>query len=197
MKYIISVGLILIGNAAAAQTTCPTAADLQAGIHLDFSDGTTETYRRTGPATASVEGFDGVEVYFRLEIAHGTHLLDYVNVYEGAPEEESRQVYDYGVPPEQLPVPVAGARFNSEVTVTASDGTRREDQFQAYVEGPPLTIGGCIYEVIDVVIAYDTPDNYIEHINYLPQLGLGYLLWSQADDGRSDDNIVVGIRTGK
>lgn len=197
MKIIFSIAFFCAGGAAFAQTTCATAADLQSGIHLDFADGTTESYRSTGPSTMSVDGIDGTEVYFRLELAHGTHLLSYVSVYQGEPDGESRQLYDYGVPAGQLPIPEIGGRFNTEVTVTGSDGNWREDQFQAYVEGTPLTIGGCTYDVIDVVIAYDTADNYIEHINYLPQLGLGYLLWNQADDGRSDDNVVLGIRTGK
>ena len=196
-KLNFAIVAIFAATGALAQTGCLSSADLQAGIHVDYADGTTETYVRTGPGLMSVDGFDGGELYFQLELAHGTHLLSYVAVSGGQPDESTRQTYDYGVAPAELPVPVAGQRFNADVTVTASDGPRQEGQLQAYVEGVPLVIDGCTYETLDVIIAYDTADNYMENIRYLPQLGLGYLLWNQTDEGKSDDNIVTGMRSGK
>ena len=199
MKWKTTIAVLACGWATAglAQSTCLSSDDLRSGVHLDYADGTTETYRMIGEATMSVDGYDAGEPYFRLEIAHGTHLLSYFAVQDGRPDEASRQTYDYGVDPSALPVPVAGGRFNTDVTVTASDGPRQEAQLQAYVAGEPLSVGGCTYQTLDVLIAYDTADNYMESIRFLPELGLGYLLWNQSDDGQSEENIVTAIRTGK
>ena len=188
----------LLALPAAAQTGgCATAANLSSGINLDFSDGITEVYRRLSPGIASVTGLEGAEQIYRLEIAQGTHLLDYIEVSGGQPVEASHQVYDYGMAPQSLPVPTPGQRFNPVVQVTASDGVRTEAQAQAYVETDPIVLGACTYRAIEAVIAYDTPDNYIESITYLPDLEIGFLHWSQTDEGRAVDHEVVGIRTGK
>jgi len=199
MNWTVTIAVIASGLATSgvAQSTCLTSGDLRTGIHVDYADGTSETYRTIDAATMSVEGFDGGEPYFRLELAQGTHLLSYVAIDGGRPDEASRQIYDYGIAAMDLPVPVAGGRFNADVVVTASDGARPEAQLQAYVDADPLTLGGCTYETLEVLIAYDTSDNYLESIRFLPQLGFGYLAWNQSDEGQSDENIVTAIRTGK
>lgn len=189
-----SVAFVLTAGSAVAQSVCATAQDVARGLHIDFVDGTTETYRSTGPGVMTVDGFDGGELYFRLEIAQGTHLLSYVAIADGVPDPSSRQSYDYGMTASELPVPSDGGRFNPTVFVEGSDGRRPEDQFQAYVSGDPLTLEGCTYETLDVLIAYDTADNYMESIRYFPALGVGYLLWNQSDEGRSDDNVVSALR---
>ena len=193
------LGAALCGAASGAlgQSACAVAGDVQRGVHLDFADGSRETYREIAPSILSVDGTAGAVTHFRLEVAHGTHLLSYVAITDGAPDEPSRQTYDYGADPAALPVPAAGARFNVEVTVTSDVGVRREDQLQAYVEGAPLRLAGCTYAAIDVLIAYDTQDNYIESIRYLPDLGIGYLMWNQSDGVQTDENVVVAITTGK
>ncbi len=192
-------GQMLIAAPVAAQTTgCAGAGDLRAGITLTYSDGVTETYRSAGPGVTTVQAMDGAQPLYRLEISQGTHLLDYVEYDGAAINEQTRQVYDYGQPPETLPVPENGGRFTPTVTVTSSvDGVRTETQAQAYIAGDALVVEGCSYETIDAVIAYLTDDNYIESITYLPQLGIGFLAWSETDNGRSDDSVVVSIRTGK
>lgn len=198
MKRLIGVlGLVIAASPVYGQTQCVTEADLQSGITVDFADGTSEIYRSTGPGLMSVDGMDGNEAFFRLELAQGTHLLSYVGIFEGRPDEPTRQTYDYDMAATEMPVPQAGGRFAVDVMVTAEDGVRQEDQVQAYVAGEALVVDGCTYEVIDAYIAYDTGDNYMELVKYMPQLGFGYLFWSEADDGRADENIVTRIRAGK
>ncbi len=189
---------LMFGGAAAAQTgACVTADDLGQGIVIDYADGIAETYRRLRPSVSSVTGVDGSETLYRLEIAQGTHLLNYVEFAGATPDEQTRQIYDYGQSPESLPVPTGGGRFNPVVTVTSAGGTRTETQSQAYVEGEPLVFGACTYRVVDAVIAYETDDNYIESITYLPDLGIGFLAWSETDAGDAANNTIIGIRTGK
>jgi hypothetical protein len=199
MKTVFGLALACgaVGTTVLAQSVCPVADDLRSGIHLDFADGTTETYRLISEAIVSVDGYEGTEPYFRLDLAYGTHLLSYLAVVDGRPDEASRQTYDYGVTAAELPVPTDGGRFTAQVTVTASDGPRREDQLQAYVGVDPMTIAGCTYQAMDLIIAYDTEDNYMESIRYFPELGFGYLLWNQSDSGQSDENVLTLIRTGK
>ena len=192
-----TVAIVSLGAAAAAQDGCATAADLARGVTLDFDDATSEVYRAAGPGIQTVEGRDDAGAYYGLRIAQGTHLLEYFDIVDGQPDAGSRQEYDYGTAPADLPVPTPGGRFSAEVTVAASDGVRTEAQTQAYVAGEPLAVGGCTYDTVQAVIAYDTTDNYIESVSYLPELGIGYLVWNESDGVRSEDTIVTAIRTGK
>jgi hypothetical protein len=78
-----------------------------------------------------------------------------------------------------MPVPSPAGRWQVDVRVTDSSGVFPEGQMQAYGAITDLTIGACSYQMIPVLIAYDTDDLYVEQINYLPELGIGYLVDSQ------------------
>ncbi len=189
-----TIALVLCATGVQAQQGCPTDADLGRGITLHFGDGASETYTAVADATTQVDGKFNGALSYRLLIAQGTHLLSYVEVVDGAEDPASQQVYDYGLAPSQLPVPVAGERFNANVTVAASDGARQEPQLQAYVEGPELVVGTCRYATIDALIAYDTENNYMETIRYIPELALGFMLWNQSDqDARLPDTTIIEL----
>jgi hypothetical protein len=174
---------LVLATPLVAQNACPTAADRAAGIRVAFEDGSAEVFR-SGPvlAVTIVDGTDPDGSSYRMELAQGTHLLIYENVIDGRPDRSSRVTYDYGMPPAEMPVPAPGGRWQSAVTVTSSEGTDSEAQTHAYDLLDTIDIAGCVYDVISVLIAYDTPDAYIENLHYLPELDISYLVWSETED---------------
>ncbi len=192
---IAAIGVIVTTVAAplAAQTTCPTAADLTRGIKVGFADGSTEIYRSVGNGVVSVKGLNAVGEKYEIDLAQGLYLLMYQAVENGVPVDGSRIEYDYGVPPTDLPLPTPGKRWQSDVSVTASDGIRNEPQVHVYDAMVTDMIGGCEYDMISVLISYETSDLYSETIHYLPALGLGYLLWNETIDQPRDPVPAVAI----
>jgi hypothetical protein len=164
---------------ALAQQTCPTAADLDRGIRVTFADGGIETYRNAGSSVINVVGSDLDGSGFVMDLAKGLHLL----MWQDAFDPSTRQTYDYnGVSADMLPLPSPGGKgWSSPVQVTASDGQRDEPQRHSYGPLTAVQIGGCTYQSIEVTINYATSDNYREMVRYIPDLGLGYLVWNEAD----------------
>lgn len=164
---------------AAAQETCPGPADKGRPIAVQFESGLVEVHRTEDGQVWTIEAFEAGEMIYRLEVAHGTHLLSYVEMVGQMPVEESRVTYDYGRTVPDMPAPSPAGRWQVDVNVTDSSGVFVEGQMQAYGAVTDLTIGACSYQMIPVLIAYDTDDFYVEQINYLPELGIGYLVDSQ------------------
>lgn len=176
-----------LASPVAAQTGCPVAADLAGGIRIDYDDGLSEVHVATAPDRVFVKGYDGGSPVHVMELAQGTHLLTFVVPDDPA----SLQTYDYGMQPAELPVPVAGGRWNVDVRATLDGQTRIETQSQVYNTETAVTIGDCRYRAIPVMIAYDTPDSYIELIHFLPDLGISYLVWSQDTQAGQTDPIAA------
>lgn len=183
LRLISTTVLALLAGAAAAQEACPTASDLVRGIRFDYSDGSAEIFRPQGPGVLRVDGLIGGNLAYRMELGQGIHLLRYEDISDGRSIAGSLSVYDYGMAPTEMPVPVPGQRWQADVKVIGADGTRSEAQSQAYDRADSLDIGGCTYERVPVVIAYDTEEGYLEGVDHLPELGLGFLSWSQTEDG--------------
>lgn len=182
----------------AAQSACPTLADRATGISVSFEDGSTEVFRPgNDPAVTIVDGVDTDGFAYRMELIHGTHLLVYENVVDGRPDPASRVSYDYGMAPSAMPVPVPGGRWKADVTATAVDGPRPEAQVQAYDVAVSVDIGGCTYDRIEVLIAYDTTDFYTESVHYLPALDIGFLVWSETVDSPRVSVLPVAIARAK
>ena len=140
-------------------------------------------FRPAGSGIVRVEGLEGGALAYRMELGQGTHLLRYEAVEDGRTVAGSTDLYDYGVAPSEMPVPAPGGRWQADVTVQSEEGTRAESQSQVFDAASPVEIGGCRYDRVPVVIAYDTEDAYLEGIDYLPALGFGYLAWSETADG--------------
>ena len=196
MKCLVALAL-LTAAPALAQTGCPTAADRDRGIRLDFSTGGSEVYRPAAAGVVTVNGVDNDGGGYRFELAHGAMLLVYEDVIDGAPDPSTRARYDYGLTPAQMPVPVPGGTWASDVTVTA--GTEVYDEAQSMIWGKrqTVTIGDCAYQGFDVRISYDTASNYVENLMYLPDLGFGYLVWKESDGSPRDLLSVTSIRVAK
>lgn len=180
-NFTITILLCLTTSPLAAQTACPTAADLGRGIRFDFSDGSHEIYRNRGPGVTAVTGFNANGSSYEMELGQGTHLLMYQSVSNGMADAASRITYDYGLQVGAMPVPVPGSGWSAPVTATASEGPRSEPQKQSYGALTTISIGDCTYDMIPVTIAYSTSDHYVEGIEYLPGLGVGYLVWNETD----------------
>ena len=191
--------LALVGLPAAAQQACPTAADLQRGIRIEFADGGIETYRQTGPGIVDVAGTEADGTGFNMSLARGLHLLMWEEVSGGQVNPTSRITYDYGTPPPDLPLPRPGKGWTSEVTaVDAVTGARDEPQTHRYGSLSSVTIGACSYAMLEVDIAYATPDHYREMLRWLPDLGLAYLIWNETDSlARSPVEATRIARVGK
>lgn len=171
----------LLPTLVAAQAHCPTADDLDQGIRVDRSNGFTEVFRRGGQGIIAVDGIIDRALEYRLELAYGLQLLSYTGNVGDTPEADDRLVYDYGVPIDTLPPPEPGGRWQSQVTVTASNGNYSEPQLYAFGPLDAVQIGNCRYAAITVVIAYQNDANYIETVQFMPDLGFGVLI-EQGDD---------------
>ncbi len=188
------IWLALQAGMAMAQAGCPTAADLARGIRIDFADGSFETYRDTGAGVVVVDGADPEGFGYQMELGHGIHLLSYVNVNDGVVDDTSRISYDYGRAVGELPLPEAGGRWSSPVTVNDQYGPRSEPQTHQWSQISTVDIGGCSYDMIEAIIGYKTGDGYRESVEYLPELGLGYLLWNESDTMARNPVRPVSIR---
>ncbi len=192
----VAAGLVvaLQAGVAFAQAGCPTSADLARGIRIEFADGSYETYRDAGSGVVFVEGQD-VEGYgYQMELGQGIHLLTYANVTSGAVDTMSRISYDYGRAAGELPLPEAGGRWSSAVTVTDQYGERSEPQTHEWGQITTVDIGGCSYDMIEALIGYKTGDGYRESVEFLPALGLGYLVWNESDTMERNPVRPVSIR---
>lgn len=174
--------LLIAPVSALAQQSCPGPDDRNKPIRIVFEDQTVEVYRPQTDMVTRIEGYDGPEPVYTIDVVHGTHMLSYVSIVDGTPDPGSQIVYDYGVPLSQMPVPSPGGRWQVDASFADADGTQAEAQAQAYGPLQSVQIGACIYDAFDVFIAYDSPDAYMETLIYLPALGLAYLYTSQTAD---------------
>jgi hypothetical protein len=171
---VVQAGVVL------AQGRCPDSNDLARGIRVDFADGSYEVFRDLGMGIVVVDGVDQEGFGYQMELVHGLHLLSYATVDGSVVDEQSRISYDYGVGASGLPVPAAGGRWASGVRVIDQFGERNEPQTHQWGEMSSVNIGGCSYLAMEVLISYKTGDGYRESVEYIPELGLGYLIWNES-----------------
>ena len=181
--FVLACAWVVLPSLATAQTACPTANDLARGIRVDRSNGFTEVFRAGGQGIVSVEGFIDRELEYTLELADGLQLLSYSGNVGPSPITDDAMFYAYGVPHADLPWPTPNGRWQSDVTVTAFSGTYSEPQLYAYGPLEKLSIGSCTYDMISVTIAYQNDANYIETLQFMPELGFGVLVRQGDDSG--------------
>jgi hypothetical protein len=187
--------LTLLPTFAAAQAACPTANDLSKGIRVDRSGGYTEIFRAGGQGIVAVEGYIDRDLDYTLELAGGLQLLSYSGNVGPTPNPEGDLTYDYGVSHDDLPLPVPNGRWQSPVTVTAKSGPFSEPQLYAFGPLEQISIGTCPYAMISVTIAYQNDNNYIETLQYFPDLGISVLVRQGDDTGAPTDFTIdrIGI----
>jgi hypothetical protein len=182
MLRIMSVCLGMMAGPLAAQDVCPVAADLMRGIRVDFQDGSYEVYRQTDPGMIHVTRTNGDGSVYEMDLAQGAHLVLFQDLENGQPIEGSITRTDYGIPASDLPAPMPGGRWQAETTVTDSVGTRSETQMHAYDGITLLQIGACTYDAIGMLIGFQSDDNYLEFVQFFPELGISYLEWNESDN---------------
>ena len=189
------VALCLFGLGAQAEGICPTAEHRGHPVRLTFAEGYQEVHRSDGNGLWHIDVYEESERIYEIEVAHGTHMLRFADVFDGAPEYATQTRYDYGMPIAEMPVPVPGGRWQVDVEVSGPDGVRPEPQRQAYGAETEVAIGGCRYRMIPVLIAYDTDDQYVEEVHFLPDLGLGYLVDSHTatDSGAPSEPVKIAL----
>lgn len=175
--------LTLLPSLAAAQSSCPTANDLARGIRVDRSGGYSEVFRAGGQGIVAVEGFIDRQLEYALELSDGLQLLSYTGNVGPSPVTDDAMAYDYGVPHADLPLPTPNGRWQSAVTVTLNGETYPEPQLYAYGPLDQIMIGSCQYDMISVTIAYQNDANYIETVQYMPDLGIAVLVRQGDDNG--------------
>ena len=182
MRSFIAVLFCLLPSFVHAQN-CPTANDLSQGIRVDRSDGYTEYFRAGGQGIVAVQGYIDRKYEYDLELAAGLQLLSYSGNVGETPEPDGGFTYDYGKPHAELPGPVPNGRWQSAVTVTGVGGPFSEPQLYAFGPLEQISIGGCPYAMISATIAYKNNNNYIETVQFLPDLGISVLVQQGDDSG--------------
>lgn len=182
MRLFIAPLFCLLPSLGLAQS-CPTANDLSQGIRIDRSDGYTEYFRAGGQGIIAVQGFIDRKLEYNLELAAGLQLLSYSGNVGETPDAEGDLTYDYGAAIDTLPGPVPNGRWQSPVTVTAKSGPFSEPQLYAFGPLEQISIGGCPYAAISATIAYQNDNNYIEAVQFLPDLGISVLVQQGDDSG--------------
>ena len=175
---------------------CPTGADLANGITIRHDDGASETYRAVRDDLVRMEqSFDG-ELTAIMDLAHGTYVLTYMDVYDGRPDAGSRITTAYPGGMATLSAPEAGARWSLDTIVMDSAGPYAETVTVAWSTPRDATIGSCTYSAIDGIIAYDGEDEtYVEGITYLIDVGVGYVNFYEDSAGRTD-YVAIAIEAG-
>lgn len=191
--------LILACAPTLAAAQCPTAADLSGqGILMVQDDGTTEFYVAGQPGTTRAmlrhpDGSGGNNVF-----AQGVHLLQLMDVENGRPLLETLMVFDYPMPPEEMPVPRPGLTWEVEYQMTDSFGRFSERQVQSWGAAETRNYGACSYTVIPGTIEYFYDGGgHTEGLLYFPDLGVSFLTsWIDPSMPEPDRYDLADIRVG-
>lgn len=153
---------------------CPTVEDLGKGIEFRTADGDVEVHKQLRPdwMTLTVTFSDGDGSL--MELYRGLYLQSVIPMVGGLPKPGEREDYASSSDLAQWQMPQPSASW---VNATPGGG-------QA-VSGPMETtmIAGCRYNSFEVVIQFADDDTYKETYDYLPDLGVGLLVKTDASDG--------------
>lgn len=196
MKPLIPLALILLAGPLWA--ACPTIADLESGIRGTTDKGHTDTYSRLSADVIQADFSDGSGVDFRSLLGKGVYLLESIDVEKGVVDPETRTVYAFPVSPPGLPEPEPGGTYGVEVSYRFPgedwDKERHSYSFGAEVTG---TYGACSFRMIPVTTRFSGPDEAVETLHYLPELGFAYLAqyaWTEDGKREVDDYAYVSFQ---
>ncbi len=175
---------LLLANPGALAAQCPTEDDLAEGIRFGIADGAYETFTRQSDNTlAAIYGTqDGPES--RVLLARGMYLSEVINYESGALDPSSRLVYGYAMPLDALPTPSPNG--SARISVTVNESGKLSQETHIYDFGPEATVnyGPCAYKMIPAEVRYEpSEDDAVDYLEWLPELGLSYLVRSRWDAG--------------
>ncbi|MEP2530147.1 hypothetical protein [Shimia sp.] len=149
---------------------------METGIRLTDLDGGTETYRTQ--STYFVKGVynDTAASGSEYLLMKGIYLVEQFDFENGSPVSGSRSTHAFPLKPADAPLPVDGARWDTEV-LSLSGGEVLSER-ESYIFGPltEITLGGCSYDMNPIITIYHDEDGYEEKLHYLPELGFAYLV---------------------
>ncbi len=174
----------LASLAAFPALACPTIDDLGRGIEFRTANGDVEIHKQLRPdwMTLNVSFADGDGSL--LEMYHGIYLLTVIPIEGGFPQPASRETYATVNELAQWDVPRPDATWEN----TTPGGGRA-------ASGPLGTtmIAGCRYDSFEVVLQFNDDDTYKEVYTYLPELGVGLLVKTEASD-RTDTYSYISVK---
>lgn len=184
MGRIGAIALLLAGSAGPALAQCLDGSVLSRGLTVTYDNGDVTNIRRTSGGYQMVDEFVGGEATpFRL-IAH--RGIYFVEEFEpdafGQPVPGTGLKIRFEVDPATLPEPEAGVIWSGSNTNVFDDGTvRPEEMIVSFVQGPPLDVPGCSYEMVLTDVMYNWgPEGSMQlQYGYLPAIGTAVLLSSQ------------------
>ncbi len=161
--------------ASPALAQCPTGADLERGVTLTDTSGTTETYWRVSEHIIRGTWRDSGGYGANFRILKGLYVVEAYDTEDGEALLGTRSTHFYSVKPDNIPIPTDGGRWDTHAITWDQDGVRTAPE--SYVFGPTVetTLGGCRYDMIPIIVMYPDLDGYEETLNYLPALGFSYL----------------------
>lgn len=187
--------LLFLTSAAPALAVCPRATDLDHGIGFDIAGGEQEEFRRTGDHMIESRYYFDAESGARNLLAQGVYLVEVVDLEHDRPVPATRATYSYPLQPDQMPVPVPGARWDTGVVILSSEGISSETQVYTFGEMTRISFGDCTYDMMPIQIGYragSESSEQVDLIHWLPELGISYLAGSVID-GQEDTYDYIAV----
>jgi hypothetical protein len=193
--------------AAPASAACLTAADLEAGVRVEFSNDDWTTLRSLGEGIVEFEEYYADAGFSSRYLGYlGLYILSGVERITAGPErpnQRTRRVYP--LDPTELPVPEPdGEGWTGVVSQSFYDGTLPVTQDWTidvrFLPVGPLALPGCTYEAVGVRVlqTYAPEDWSYEMLQlYLPALGSAFVIASRESGGAwsaADPTAIVPLR---
>jgi len=188
----LAAALACAGSLAAA--SCPGSGAVEGGIKVTLSDGSVETFKSIGPGL--VENYTDVgtsEGNYHV-LARGIYLRATSLINDGVVDGSSRITYNFPLPDDQMPLPVAGGRWDVKVGVFEAGEVSSEIQAITFGQPTRYTIGACSYDMIPVVTTFDPGEDWIEEtLYYMPELEIALYGKYVAKDDPEEVYVYTGI----
>ena len=188
-----ALAVFLALTAGAAQASCPQAGDLDTGIRMVGSDGSSDTYLRQPGGLVRGIYSDGGSSGSQYLLMRGIYMLEVFDTENGSPVAGSRSTYAYPVTAETAPMPTPGGRWDTLVTILDRGELKTNRESFVFGDATRVTFGACGYEMLPITATYHDEDGFQERLHYLPELGFAYLAATQERGQVADPVVYVAI----
>ncbi|MGH1415225.1 MAG: hypothetical protein ACRBB0_17175 [Pelagimonas sp.] len=169
-------GLAVLGlTATICHADCPIAADLDKGIRFQGDDGAMETFVQWTDGVVASNYSDPDMTGMRSMLGQGVYLLEIIDVEDGHLVPHTRLTFAHEMAASAMPKPVAGGDWRAQTYSWGGYENGMEVAIYAFGEQGTKTFGSCSYDMIPIEVSFD-PAGRIELLNYLPELGLAYVV---------------------
>lgn len=183
--------------AAPAWATCPTAADLSAGVQLTLDDGTVETYRMTAPHVVEVSVDQGDGIVSKTMLAKGIYVLSFFDEENGVVDPDSRTNIAFPVNADEIPLPDPLSNASFDTALFEGGAFYKERLIVDWGAQTTVTAGACTYDMIPGQLSYKSDDyDHEEVVHYMPALGIASL-YSYFDDDMDAPDVYAVVKIEK